>query len=232
MKRRRQATRRRRRFVGEYLNPANLLTSGSLACGFLALILATEGELGWAAAAVGVAGGLTAVDGVAARRLAGDGGGFGASLNSLADLLSFGAAPALALYLSVLHEIPIVGISACVAFVVCGAWRLARFPLVKSPGRFLGLPLPPVGVAVVLLAALGPPPGLALAATFALTLLMVSDLPFPTWSPRRRSTPADQPLGETGAPHSSRVGEHRLHRSSRPTGGFPAAAPSHERVEP
>lgn len=181
--------------MGEYLNPANLLTSSTLACGFLALILATEGELGWAAAAVGTAAGLDILDGVAARPLAGDGGGFGANLHSLADLLSFGAAPALALYLSVLQEIPIAGIAACLAFVVCGAWRLARFRLVKCPGRFVGLPIPPAGIAVVLLAALGPPAGLALAATLALTLLMASDLPFPTSSPLDGRTPVDdQPL--------------------------------------
>ncbi len=84
-----------------HVNPANLLTSSSLACGFLALILATEGELGWAAAAVGTAAALDILDRVAVRRLAGDGGGFGTNLDRLADLLSFGATPALALYLSV-----------------------------------------------------------------------------------------------------------------------------------
>lgn len=229
----RRGTRPRGRPKKDYLSPANLLASGSLACGFLALILATEGDFGWAATAVATAGGLDAAGGVAARRLAADDGGFGANLDSLAGLVSFGAAPALALHLSVLQEIPIAGIAACLAFVACGSWRLARPPLGQGPGRSAGLPIVGAGVAVAMAAALGPPPGLVLAATFALTVLMVRDPPFPAASPRRRSSRAAQPLGQAGASRSLKPDVDSLGRSSRPTmrGGVPAAS-RHERLEP
>jgi CDP-diacylglycerol--serine O-phosphatidyltransferase len=63
---------------------------------------------------------------------------------------------------------------------VCGALRLARFPLVGGPDRFVGLPIPPTGLFVAALAALGPPPIPVLAALAATSILMVSTVPFPT----------------------------------------------------
>ncbi len=171
----------------EFISPANAMTSGSLSCGFLALILATQGEYGWAAGLVGLAAALDAADGMAAREVKKrDDEGFGADLDSLADVVSFGAAPALALYLALLHEVQIAGIAVCLGFVLCGAWRLARLPLVESPRRFVGLPIPPAGVTVAILAAVGPAPGLALAVAFTLTVLMISEVPFPTLFPKRR----------------------------------------------
>ncbi len=183
----------------DHLGPANLLISGSLAAGFLALILATEGEFGWAAAAVAAAGSLDAAGGLAARRPATDDGGFGATLGSLAGLVSFGAAPALALHRSALDEIPIAGMAACVAFVACVSWRVARLPFGERPGRSAGLPLRPAGVAVAVAAALGPPPGLVLAATLMLAVLMVRNPFFPTASRHPRSSLAGQPHGRAGA---------------------------------
>lgn len=183
----------------EYFTPPNLITSGNLVAGFLALILSAQAEYGWAAGMVLVATGLDAADGAAARR-GGDQASFGSQLDSLADLVSFGVAPALALYLGVLHSVPFAGIAACLAFVVAGAWRLARFPLVRRPGCFLGLPIPPAGAVAVLVAALTVPPSFALTITVGLALLMASTLPFPTVGTlcglvRRR---ADVPAKESG----------------------------------
>ena len=181
----------------EYVTPPNLITSGSLVAGFLALILAAQAEFGWAAGVVLVATGLDAADGAAARR--GTSHAFGAQLDSLADLLSFGVAPAFALYLGVLHSVPFAGIAACLAFVLSGAWRLARFSIVRRPGCFLGLPIPPAGAVAVLLAALTVPAPLALTITVGLAVLMVSTLPFPTLgalcglSGRGSDVPAEEP---------------------------------------
>ena len=166
----------------EYLSPANLMTSGHLVAGFLALILAAQGEFAWAAGCVGVAAVLDSVDGLLARRSPAE-SDFGAQLDSLADLVSFGVAPAITVYLSVLEAVPVAGIGACLGFMLCGAWRLARFSLAgASPRCFAGLPIPPAGLIVVGLATLDPPAGLALVVTLVVTLLMVSALPFPTLS--------------------------------------------------
>jgi CDP-diacylglycerol---serine O-phosphatidyltransferase len=166
--------------MNAYVSPANLITSGNLLAGFLALILAGQGEFVWAAGCVGVAAVLDWVDGFVARRSRAE-SEFGAQLDSLADLVSFGVAPAITIYLSVLEAVPVAGIGACLGFVLCGAWRLARFSLAcDSGGFFVGLPIPVAGVIVAALATWGPPAGLALAVTLLLTLLMVSALPFPT----------------------------------------------------
>ena len=177
-----------------YLAPANLVTSGNLVAGFVALILAARGEFAWAAGCVGAAAVLDAVDGLLARRC-GDEDQFGGQLDSLADLVSFGAAPATTMYLSLLEGVPVAGIGACLGFVLCGAWRLARFQVMADCRRHLGLPIPPAGVIVAVLASLDPPTALALAVTLALTFLMVTALPFPTMSelvrPGRAARPVD-----------------------------------------
>ena len=105
---------------------------------------------------------------------------FGKNLDSLADVVSFGAAPAFAAYAAVLYTLPVAGIAGCLAFFVCGALRLARFPLVGRPDRFVGLPIPPAGLFISALAALDLPPLLILAALSATSILMVSTVPFPT----------------------------------------------------
>jgi CDP-diacylglycerol--serine O-phosphatidyltransferase len=99
------------------------------------------------------------------------------------------------LYVGVLDDVSVLGAAACLAFVLCGAWRLARFPLVQEPNRFVGLPIPPAGVTAAVLAVWAPAAGLALAATVALMVLMVGVTPFPTLSTvgrvLRREPPAD-----------------------------------------
>jgi CDP-diacylglycerol--serine O-phosphatidyltransferase len=162
------------------LNFANLITSGSLSSGFLALILAEQGEYGWAAGCVGMAAVLDSVDGLVARRTQTE-CELGSHLDSLADLVSFGVAPAFIVYLSTLHSLPVAGIGACLAFVLCGAWRLARFQSGEQSRRhFVGLSIPPAGVIAVALAVWGPPRGLAVGVVVTLSLLMVSRIPFPT----------------------------------------------------
>ena len=174
----------------DFVSPANLLTSGNLVAGFLALILAARGEFVWAAGLIGVAATFDSVDGLVARHTHSE-SPFGSKLDSLADLVSFGAVPAFALYVALLHDLKVIGIAACLGFLLCGAWRLARFPLVQNSNFFVGLPIPPAGVAAALVAAWGPPPAFALLVTIALTVLMVSTLEFPTFSSVRRGRRGD-----------------------------------------
>jgi CDP-diacylglycerol---serine O-phosphatidyltransferase len=170
----------------EYVNLANALTSGSLVAGFLALFLIFQtNNLVAAAALVALAAVLDGLDGMAARRI-GTEGDFGTNLDSLADVVSFGAVPAFALYWGSLYALPVVGLVACLVFFLCGAWRLARFSILKNPLYFVGFPIPAAGMLVALLAALlaatSPHPFLALPVVLVLSFLMVCTVPFPTLS--------------------------------------------------
>jgi len=175
-----------------YVNVANLVTAASLAGGFVALILASQGDYGWAAGILVLSGILDLLDGPLAR-LFRCSGPFGAQLDSLSDLVTFGAVPAFMLYEATLNSVPVGGVAACLAFVLCGAWRLARFPLLPDKTRFVGLPIPPAALIAAGLAAWAPGANLVLAATVVLSLLMVSEIPFPSHRgivrvpPRRRS---------------------------------------------
>lgn len=167
-------------------SPANLLTSANLAAGFLALILVAQGQFGWAVGCVGAAAFCDAVDGLVAR-LTKSGCEFGSQLDSLADLVSFGVVPALIAYLLAVHSVRVAGIAACLAFVLCAGWRLARFQVeVESRHRFVGLPVPPAGLITSVFALLSLPRGLMAVGLGVLSLLMVSRLPFPTLAEIRR----------------------------------------------
>ena len=163
-----------------FLNVPCALTAASLAGGFLALILTVQGEIGWAVGVVVACAVLDSLDGLLARRMS-QSSPFGAELDSLADMVAFGVAPALMLYTGVLHEIPVAGVAVCIAFVLSGAWRLARFALIADDHHFIGLPIPPSAMIVVATTALDPPALVALWITAALCLLMVSDIRFPTF---------------------------------------------------
>lgn len=165
----------------DFVNPASIVTSGNLVAGFLALLLAAQGELVWAAALVGVAAACDSFDGIVARRQRCE-SVFGSRLDSLADLLSFGAAPGLILYNGPLDGIAVAGVGACVAFVLCGAWRLARFSLLENRDHFVGFPIPPAAVIVVALAVTGTPAALVWLATLVLSALMVSTVGVPTFA--------------------------------------------------
>ena len=157
----------------------SVLTIGNLAAGFAALPLAARGFFLEAAFLVALAAGLDLLDGALARLCSAE-GEFGGNLDSLSDVVSFGAAPAFALYLSTLQDLPYVGLAVCAVFLACGAARLARFPLVKREDCYVGLPIPPAGLALALIAAAGIPPVGAAATTLALGALMVGRIPFPS----------------------------------------------------
>ena len=92
---------------------------------------------------------LDGIDGRVARLIKGQ-SRFGAELDSLADFVNFGCAPALILYLWGLHELGNVGWIAAMVFAICGALRLARFNvMIDDPNRplwagnfFTGVPAP------------------------------------------------------------------------------------------
>ena len=179
----------------EYLTLANALTSGSLVAGFFSVLLIFRGNFAEAAGLIAIAAIFDVLDGAAARR-ADNENAFGTNLDSLADVVSFGAAPALALYMSSLYALPVVGVAACVIFFLCGAWRLARFSTCKNPLYFVGCPIPGAGVLLVLLAAVGAPPFVALPVAIVLGVLMVGTMPFPTLSGLRNREELSQVVEE------------------------------------
>jgi CDP-diacylglycerol---serine O-phosphatidyltransferase len=155
------------------------MTSTTLVAGFLGLVAVANGHLMPAVALVVLASISDSLDGTIARRMNGD-GAFGANLDSLADLVSFGVVPAMALYLGPLNSRPVLGLTACSGFVLAAAWRLARFPLVKRCDYFLGLPAPVTGVLLMIMLLCRPGFGVTLVATLIASVLMVSTLHFPT----------------------------------------------------
>jgi CDP-diacylglycerol--serine O-phosphatidyltransferase len=135
---------------GIYLLPS-LFTTGNIFLGFWAIIRGLRGDFGPAAMAIFAAGFLDAIDGRIAR-MTGTESDFGKELDSLADVLTFGMAPALLAFLWGLHEFPRVGWLVPLFFVVCGATRLARFNVqtkVVDSRFFAGLPIPAAAGTVV-----------------------------------------------------------------------------------
>lgn len=161
----------------EHLTPANMVTSVSLTIGFLALLLAPR-SVALVTVIVLLAAILDGIDGTLARRRGGD-RTFGAQLDSMADLLCFCVVPAFAMH----HAWPggawVPAVLAGCGFVLAGAWRLARFPLVQQQDRFVGLPTPAAGTLLMLLV-LWAPAVVAMLGAMLLSVLMVSTLPFPT----------------------------------------------------
>ncbi|MEZ5504252.1 MAG: CDP-diacylglycerol--serine O-phosphatidyltransferase [Halioglobus sp.] len=113
------------RYRGIYLLP-NLFTTGALFAGFYAIIAAMRGGFESAAIAIFLAMVLDGLDGRIAR-LTNTSSKFGAEYDSLADMVSFGVAPALVVFSWALGGLGKFGWSAAFIYVACAALRLARF---------------------------------------------------------------------------------------------------------
>ncbi len=128
---------------GVYLLP-NLFTMGNLFCGFFAIISAIRGDYATAATAVVVANLFDILDGKVARMMKAT-SQFGMEFDSLADLVSFGVAPALLIFQWSLSSFGRCGWLAAFLFVACGVLRLARYNVQAASldkGIFNGLPIP------------------------------------------------------------------------------------------
>jgi CDP-diacylglycerol--serine O-phosphatidyltransferase len=138
-----EVARPRMRDRGIYVLP-NLFTIGALFAGFYAIVQAMNGRWEHAAVAVFIAMVLDGLDGRVAR-MTGTQSAFGAELDSLSDMVSFGVAPALIMYVFALKGLGKFGwIAACV-YCAGAAWRLARFTTqmdVADKRFFQGLPSP------------------------------------------------------------------------------------------
>ena len=172
----------------------NLITLLALCLGLTAIRFAFEGAIEWAVSAIAAAAVLDGLDGRIARALKGT-SRFGAELNSLADFVDFGVAPAIVLYFSGLDQMKSLGWLATLVFCIACALRLARFNvMIDSPelpawrkNFFVGMPAPAgaiVGLLPVYLRFLLSPPSseprfvaLEIAYVLAIALLMASRVP-------------------------------------------------------
>jgi CDP-diacylglycerol---serine O-phosphatidyltransferase len=134
------APRKRR---GSYILP-NLFTTGNVFCGFFAIVQAMNGRFEQSATAIFVAMILDSLDGRVAR-MTNTQSAFGEQYDSLADMVSFGTAPALVIYEFALKGLGKLGWIAAFIYVVGAALRLARFNTnikVVDKRFFQGLPSP------------------------------------------------------------------------------------------
>ena len=161
----------------------SLFTTGNLFLGFWAIVKTLDGRFGEAAPLLGGAVILDMLDGRIAR-LTNTQSEFGAQLDSLADAVSFGVAPALLAYCWALEAIPRAGWPAAFLFLACGVLRLARFNVqrhVVDARFFVGLPIPAGAAQVAAIVFVFPAPPverwqavLVLSLVVALAFLMVS----------------------------------------------------------
>lgn len=187
-----------------YLLP-NLFTAGNLACGFFALtwIFQYDPKIHdfkpvWTAIRLILAAfAFDFFDGRVAR-LAKKESPFGREFDSLADLVSFGVAPAFLVYRIILPDFIKTGWVVAAVYVVCGGIRLARFNVLsqlgskKNSGEFIGLPIPSAAalvVSVTMLMMSLQEQGQALGAwrfglpvlMIGLSIVMVSNVRYPTF---------------------------------------------------
>ncbi|HHH28012.1 MAG TPA: CDP-diacylglycerol--serine O-phosphatidyltransferase [Polyangiaceae bacterium] len=201
MAKRRRLLRRRKLELRKtlFLLP-NLITLSSVFCGFYSMVLSSraqsDDDFYRAALLIVFAMFFDALDGRVARMTKTQ-SAFGLQIDSLADVVSFGAAPALLVHHWTLDQLGGHGLFACFAFVACGAVRLARFNVLSTdksgapakPGKYIvGLPIPgAAGILVSLVVAnravegaMGAEryAGVILAVMLGLATLMVSNVKF------------------------------------------------------
>jgi CDP-diacylglycerol--serine O-phosphatidyltransferase len=195
---------------GMYILPS-LFTTANIAVGFYAILQTVHGSaaetwhLDYAARAIGFGIVLDGLDGRIAR-MTGAESEFGKELDSLADVIAFGVAPALLAWMWGFHLLPLtiqpemrlkimqLGSIACFGFLMAGASRLARFnittnPQPSNPGRpgkkyFVGMPIPAgagVIAAVVHFSAGVPISSWWTAATWLMMVVVVGYLMVSTW---------------------------------------------------
>jgi len=170
----------------------NVITLLALCAGLTGIRMAFENSYTFALAAIVFAAILDAIDGRLARFLKGT-SRFGAELDSLADFVNFGVAPALIIYFWGLHDLKSAGWIAAMVFAICVGLRLARFNvMLDDPDRpawasnfFVGMPAPAGAITLLLpiyASFLGLPhepwlTWLTLLYTLGIASLMVSRLP-------------------------------------------------------
>lgn len=168
----------------------NLFTAASVFAGVYSMIAATQGRFGFAAWMILLSLIFDGLDGRVAR-LTNTCSRFGVEFDSLADIIAFGAAPAMLIYLYAGHEYGRFGVLVSALFVIFGAIRLARFNVMTAqsePSVFIGVPIPTAATFAAVLVLLFTKYGghatygwIILVAALVTALLMVSNIRYPSF---------------------------------------------------
>ncbi|RAK22469.1 CDP-diacylglycerol--serine O-phosphatidyltransferase [Anoxybacillus vitaminiphilus] len=145
-------------FLSDYLDhtlkklkahTANALTLINLSLGGFSILFTLKGQLNVSVLLIFLAALADRFDGTVARKLNIE-SELGKQLDSMSDIISFGAAPSLLLYQGLLHEFGVPGAFFTILYIGCGAFRLARFNITENNGYFSGLPITAAGVLLTL----------------------------------------------------------------------------------
>ncbi|WP_409297560.1 CDP-diacylglycerol--serine O-phosphatidyltransferase [Peribacillus sp. SCS-26] len=128
---------------------ANVLTLINLSLGGFSIISVLQGELNLALLLIFLAALADRFDGMVARMLHSE-SELGKQLDSMCDIISFGAAPALLLYQGIISDFGAPGSFFTVLYIGCGAFRLAKFNISENNGYFTGLPITAAGCLLTL----------------------------------------------------------------------------------
>ena len=185
---RRREDRRPQRFRRGVILLPSMFTVGNLFCGYGCVVYATQGDFDTAAVLIGIAMVLDTLDGFVAR-LTKSSTAFGVQLDSLADVVSFGLAPAILAFTWGLWPLKRLGWAAGFIYLTAAAMRLARFNIQTTTAadkrHFVGMPSPAAAgviAATVYLFPYGPRDQQTALAALAMVvvpaLLMVSTIRF------------------------------------------------------
>ncbi|HEX3014981.1 MAG TPA: CDP-diacylglycerol--serine O-phosphatidyltransferase [Desulfobacteria bacterium] len=157
------------------------MTLTNLLFGILSLVFTMEDAFRWAAYAILFAVIMDGMDGRVARRFEAS-SSFGKELDSLADLVSFGVAPAILTYAKYMH-LPFgnIGLAVAIIFALCGAVRLARFNVLNITTHFVGVPITVAGGFVALFSLMHLPALFYPIVSLVLAFLMVSTFKVPKY---------------------------------------------------
>ncbi|MBT8378097.1 MAG: CDP-diacylglycerol--serine O-phosphatidyltransferase [Ignavibacteria bacterium] len=128
----------------------NLFTALNMFCGFLSILSASEGNFNYAAWLIFVAGLFDALDGLVAR-LTNSTSELGIELDSLSDIISFGAAPSFLIFKTYFYQMEVWGIILASLILIAGGFRLARFNIQMvgfEKSFFIGLPIPSAALTI------------------------------------------------------------------------------------
>jgi CDP-diacylglycerol--serine O-phosphatidyltransferase len=168
--------------VLELLRLPDLVTILNILFGFTAILFVLNRDTDGAIILILAAALADGVDGAVARRF--ESGVFGEHLDSFADAISFGVAPAVIYYAIVSAEHHTIACAFSAAYLICGVLRLVRFSILDV-AEFRGIPITAAGAFAVMSVYLTNSLHLATGVFAILSLLMVSNIPYP----KVRSTP-------------------------------------------
>ena len=129
----------------------NILTFCNITMGLLAIIVAASEQYALAGTLIIIGAFFDRFDGKLARKFEVT-SELGKQLDSLADVITFGMAPAITTFMLSFTELRLLGLVLASTFVICGAYRLARFNILNYDNVFVGLPITVAGFLLALFA--------------------------------------------------------------------------------